>query len=172
VDGRITSAPTPAGRFAALFRSIIIQRVRPIPPTPDYGDIEERVDPFLEKELVIADIEEATEEHNLERVQELEAKLVLVKAIVNSKKLGSSTDVQTPVGRLVAFFRAFVLSPNYVSGSDAGLEQLLNPFIEKERLLTKLKEADRAQNAVRRRQLASELVKAEAKIAETLKHDL
>ncbi len=172
MDGRITAAPQPAGRFAALFRSIVIQRVRPIPPTPDYGDIEEWVDPFLEKELLFADIEEAKEENNLERVQELEAQLVIVKTILNSKKLGSSSDAQTPAGRLADFFRAFVLPPGYGPNFDKGVEQLLNPFIEKERLLSKLKEADRAQNEVRHKYLASALVKVEAKIAESLKHDL
>jgi len=172
VDGRITAAPTPAGRLAALLRSIVIQRVRPIPPTPDYGDIAERIHPFLEKEGLLAGIEESEEENNSERVRELEGKLAIVKAIVASQRLSSLTEAPTPAGRLFDFFRAFVLPPNYSVGNDAGVEQLLVPFIEKERLLEKLLEADRAQNASRRRVLSSALVKAEAKIAEILTHDL
>jgi len=172
VDGRITAAPTPAGRLAALLRSIVIQRVRPVPPVPDYGDIAERIHPFLEKERLLAGIEESQEENNSERVRELEGKLSIVKAIVASQKLGSLTDAATPEGRLFDFFRAFVLPPNYSLGNLVGIEQLLAPFIEKERLLEKLLEADRAQNGERRRHLSSGLVKAEARIAEILQHDL
>lgn len=69
---RILDAPTPWERFGAFFRTVIMVRCRPVPLVPDVRDIEELVKPLLQKELLLARIDEnAQRKHGAEREREL-----------------------------------------------------------------------------------------------------
>jgi hypothetical protein len=176
VDGRITSAPTPAGRLAAFFRSFVIQNFTPIPALPDYADIAESIEPFLDKELILARIGEAERAHRNDRIEHLKSELGQVTLVLEGIKMDVQTDGPAPVKRLLAFAKRFVFAPIPQSAAvdEAVLEPLLMPFLEKELALACLHEAGMgmAQDTDRKRHLAAGLVKIEARIADILKYSL
>jgi hypothetical protein len=56
---RAREGDTPQKRIVAVLRTLILEMVHPRPSVPDYADIEERLGPYLEYELVTAQLKEA-----------------------------------------------------------------------------------------------------------------
>ena len=51
MDGRIFEQTTPTKRVCAAFRAVLIRYSVPVPPVPDYADLEALLEPFIEVEL-------------------------------------------------------------------------------------------------------------------------
>ncbi len=49
---RAREGVTPEKRIVAVLRTLILELIHPPPPIPDYADIEERLGPYLEYELL------------------------------------------------------------------------------------------------------------------------
>lgn len=62
MDGRITHAPTAKERIAAVCRSLIIKYAHPIPDRPDYADLSEWLEIYLEREFLMRQILESNTE--------------------------------------------------------------------------------------------------------------
>lgn len=75
MNGRILYLKTSAARVAAFFRSVILQRADPAPDYPDYGDIEEKVTLFMEREEYLVRIHEFEQPRTAERKKQLHQRL-------------------------------------------------------------------------------------------------
>lgn len=79
MDGRIHHEPTPEGRLAAVVLSVAIQMRDHEKTEPDYADYEECLRPFLQRELILArmqELQKATSAVMTVRLAELARELV------------------------------------------------------------------------------------------------
>ena len=56
---RAREGGTPQKRIVAVLRTLVLEMIHPPPNIPDYADIEERLGPYLEYELLAAQLKEA-----------------------------------------------------------------------------------------------------------------
>jgi hypothetical protein len=56
---RAREGDTPEKRIVAVLRTLILEMIHPPPAVPDYADIAERLGPYLEYELLAAQLKEA-----------------------------------------------------------------------------------------------------------------
>lgn len=86
MDGRITSDPTPEGRLAAVVKSVFIQMRDHERKDPDYADFRDCMRPFLQREIILARMEElckTTGATMTMRVDELAKELLEVSAKIH-----------------------------------------------------------------------------------------
>lgn len=84
MNGRIDSEATPEGRLAAVARSLAL-RLAKDKREPDYADYRDALRPFVQRELILARIEEARKAHGVRltnRIQELTMELAVVNAMI------------------------------------------------------------------------------------------
>lgn len=87
MDGRITHGPSPEARIAAVCRSLIIRFAKPVPDRPDYADLNEWLQVYLEREFTIVRIDEFHQERTEARERLLTERLVRAEAIIAENKL-------------------------------------------------------------------------------------
>lgn len=87
MDGRITHAPTPHARIAAVCRSIILKYAHPAPDRPDYADLSEWLEIYLERELLLRQVLEGNTEQTPEHKNDLRDRLIKVEAVIAENKL-------------------------------------------------------------------------------------
>jgi hypothetical protein len=81
MNGRTHQEDTPEGRLAAVARSLMIKmedrhnKSRVGPREPDYADFREALRPYVQRERVLAQIEEARKTSVTARVKELASEL-------------------------------------------------------------------------------------------------
>jgi hypothetical protein len=82
MDPRILNESSPAARLAAVARSIVMRMARcslcqrDVPPNkPDYADLRQALNPFIELELIKARLAEAKLANNHPRIRTLQGQL-------------------------------------------------------------------------------------------------
>jgi hypothetical protein len=87
MNGRVNADSTPEGRLAAVARSLMIQMENNFrgthvgPSEPDYADFREALRPYVQRELLLARIDEARRAFGLiltERMKQLTAEFIAV----------------------------------------------------------------------------------------------
>lgn len=87
MNGRIEREPTPEGRLAAVAKTIMLRAVEEKREC-DYADFRDALRPFVERELVLARIDEARKsagERLTDRVGELAMELIEVNTRIPSE---------------------------------------------------------------------------------------
>lgn len=87
MDGRITHAPTRHERIAAVCRSLIIKYSHPVPSRPDYADLAEWLDVYLERECLLEQIAESNTEQTEEHRKSLHDRLLHAEAEISRRGL-------------------------------------------------------------------------------------
>jgi hypothetical protein len=162
VDGRITHAPTPEGRIAAVIRSLILRDAHPIPDRPDYADLNDWLRPFLSCEFLSERIEEAPGE---QRRQFLREDLERMEARIEKKFLdGPRGDAWIARASHFLIVHYNLPPPGHPTEGDllAGLEM----YLHRERVFVRLDESRRDGQPERQSQLREELLRSEKRIAE------
>jgi hypothetical protein len=164
VDGRITHAPTPEGRIAAVIRSQILQDAHPIPDRPDYADLNDWLRPFLSREFLLERIEEAQGEARRKFLQE---DLDRAEARIEKKFL----DGATPGARIARAAYSLIVHytlpvPQHPTEKD--LAAGLAIYLDREFLFVRLDESRRDGQSERQMHLREELLRSEKRIAENL----
>jgi hypothetical protein len=87
MDGRITHAATPEARISAVCRSLIFRFSRPVPDRPDYADLTEWLQIYLEREFLIVRLDESHQAQTPERGELLRTLLIKAEARIAELKL-------------------------------------------------------------------------------------
>lgn len=87
MDGRITSGPSPEARIAAVCRSLILRYARPLPDRPNYADLNEWLQVYLEREFLVVRIDEGHQPQTEARGEYLRTQLVRAEAKIAENKL-------------------------------------------------------------------------------------
>lgn len=87
MDGRITHGPSPFARIAAVCRSLILRFSKPVPDRPDYADLNEWLQIYLQREFLLERLDESTMPQTPERNEQLRTELVKAETKIAENKL-------------------------------------------------------------------------------------
>lgn len=87
MDGRITHAASPEARIAAVCRALILRYAHPAPDRPDYADLNEWLQVYLEREFLMVRIDEAKQHQSPEHGEGLRAALIRAETRIAENKL-------------------------------------------------------------------------------------
>lgn len=86
MNGRIYREATPEGRIAAAARSLML-KMGPFRNTPDYADFRDALGPYIEREILKAQFDEAQRSGTFHRVMELRDKLTAIEKEIKENPL-------------------------------------------------------------------------------------